>query len=77
LRKMDLEILEAMASNPRCHLYELPELSGYERSTCVLSISTLRSFNLITALHGDYSVTEKGKIILAILRGQRKRRNKV
>ena len=52
---------------------ELPDLAGYEQRTCDHAVICLRQMGLIEKNAGSNFVTEKGKIVLALIIGKESR----
>lgn len=76
LWEFNLDTLQALGSPDGLHNWELQERTGWCLVYCRASIYRLRDLNLAEKreFHGKWQLTERGKIVLAIIVGKESRR---
>jgi hypothetical protein len=73
LSPIEFDILQACIRLGRFDWRELGTESGYPHSSIVVGMRGLRKFDLVANIDWKTEVTEKGKIVFAILSGKRAR----
>lgn len=68
--RADRDVLEAIDRDPGLPFWGIADRSGYSTGTAAKSITRLKKDGFVERFSGGNHTSERGKIVLAILRGR-------